>query len=106
MPSAADGSSLRDAPALVTGASSGIGEAIALALAEGGHPVALDPRDGPAVASAIWNAKGDLPTEAFRGTMLRPRDIADIVLWLLSRPPRVRIDEALVRPRRLPGDPV
>ncbi len=59
---------------------------------------------GP-VDTAIWNAKDELPSDAFRGTMLRPRDIADIVLWLLSRPARVRIDEVLVRPRRLPDDP-
>lgn len=58
---------------------------------------------GP-VDTAIWNAKTEAVSEGFRRTMLRPEDIADIVLWLLARPARVRIDEVLVRPRRLPGE--
>lgn len=56
---------------------------------------------GP-VDTAIWNAKTEAPSEHFRSTMLRPEDIAEIIVWLLSRPARVRIDEVIVRPRSLP----
>ncbi len=58
---------------------------------------------GP-VDTAIWNAKVELPSDAFRSTMLRSEDVADVVLWLLARPDRVRIDEVMMRPRRLPGE--
>jgi NADP-dependent 3-hydroxy acid dehydrogenase YdfG len=58
---------------------------------------------GP-VDTAIWNAKSEPPSDALRGVMLRAEDVADVVTWLLARPPRVRIDEVIVRPRRLPRD--
>lgn len=63
------------------------------------HLVSPGPVDTP-----IWNAKATPPSDTLRGVMLRPEDVADVVLWLLSRPPRVRIDEVIVRPRRLPDD--
>jgi len=63
------------------------------------HLVSPGPVDTP-----IWNAKATPPSDELRGVMLQAEDVADVVAWLLSRPPRVRIDEVIVRPRRLPGD--
>jgi NADP-dependent 3-hydroxy acid dehydrogenase YdfG len=63
------------------------------------HLVSPGPVDTP-----IWNAKVVPPGDDLRSVMLRPEDVADVVVWLLTRPPRVRIDEVIVRPRRLPGD--
>jgi NADP-dependent 3-hydroxy acid dehydrogenase YdfG len=63
------------------------------------HLVSPGPVDTP-----IWNAKAVPPSDELRSVMLRPEDVADVVLWLLTRPSRVRIDEVIVRPRRLPAD--
>jgi NADP-dependent 3-hydroxy acid dehydrogenase YdfG len=63
------------------------------------HLVSPGPVDTP-----IWNAKAVPPSDELRNVMLRPQDVADVVVWLLTRPPRVRIDEVIVRPRRLPDD--
>jgi NADP-dependent 3-hydroxy acid dehydrogenase YdfG len=63
------------------------------------HLVSPGPVDTP-----IWNAKAVPPSSELRDVMLRAEDVADVIAWLLTRPVRVRIDEVIVRPRRLPGD--
>ena len=52
---------------------------------------------GP-VDTGIWDKKKNPPELEEREHMLRPEDIADIALWLISRPAHVRIDEIVVRP--------
>lgn len=52
---------------------------------------------GP-VDTPIWDKKSEPVDQAWRAELLRPEDIAEIVSWWLHLPPRVRIDEILVRP--------
>jgi 3-oxoacyl-[acyl-carrier protein] reductase len=53
---------------------------------------------GP-VDTPIWDKKDAPPSQEVRQKMLRPEDIAELVLWLLARPAHVRIDEIIVQPR-------
>jgi NADP-dependent 3-hydroxy acid dehydrogenase YdfG len=51
---------------------------------------------GP-INTPFWDTfTGKPPME--RGQMLQPDDLADAALWLLERPPNVRVDEILLRP--------
>jgi 3-oxoacyl-[acyl-carrier protein] reductase len=52
---------------------------------------------GP-VDTPIWDRKWAPPDAVVRATMLRPGDVADAVLWLITRPDHVRIDEIVVVP--------
>jgi 3-oxoacyl-[acyl-carrier protein] reductase len=52
---------------------------------------------GP-VNTSIWNHKIKPPDEAARATMIRASDIAEIVLWLIERPPRLHIPNVTVTP--------
>lgn len=54
---------------------------------------------GP-VDTPIWDKKSEPVDAAWRAELLKPEDIAEIVSWWLHLPPRVRIDEILVRPAK------
>lgn len=51
---------------------------------------------GP-INTPIWE-KAERPSAVAREHMVQPDDIADAVLWLISRPGNVRADEILLRP--------
>jgi len=52
---------------------------------------------GP-VATTIWDHKLSPPSEQEKSKMLRPEDIADIFIWLLSRPAYLHIPDITVTP--------
>jgi NAD(P)-dependent dehydrogenase (short-subunit alcohol dehydrogenase family) len=52
---------------------------------------------GP-VDTTIWNHKIEPPSADRRAKMLRPSDIADIVVWLLDRPHHMHIPNITVTP--------
>jgi NADP-dependent 3-hydroxy acid dehydrogenase YdfG len=52
---------------------------------------------GP-VDTNIWNHKIEPPDAARRALMMRPADIADILVWLLDRPRRLHIPNITVTP--------
>ena len=52
---------------------------------------------GP-VDTTIWNHKLEPPSAETRARMIRPADIADIVLWLLDRPAHLHIPDIAVTP--------
>ena len=52
---------------------------------------------GP-VNTTIWNHKIEPPSEAERGRMIQPQDIADIFLWLIDRPHYLHVPDVTVRP--------
>jgi NADP-dependent 3-hydroxy acid dehydrogenase YdfG len=54
---------------------------------------------GP-VDTTIWTHKLAPPDAAVRATMIRPEDVADIVVWLIGRPPSIHIPNVTVVPTR------
>lgn len=52
---------------------------------------------GP-VATSIWSHKDTPPTEAEKQRMLRPQDIAELVLFYLTRPDNVYLGDVVVEP--------
>lgn len=52
---------------------------------------------GP-VATTIWSHKDCPPEEAKKQRMLRPQDIADLVLFYLTRPQNVYLGDVIVEP--------
>ena len=60
---------------------------------------------GP-VDTNIWDKKINPPELEEREHMLRADDIADIALWLISRPAHIRIDEIIVRPTATEATPL
>ena len=52
---------------------------------------------GP-VNTSIWDKKLAPPDASERAAMLQPEDIATTVLWLITRPDHVRIDEVIIQP--------
>ena len=52
---------------------------------------------GP-VDTNIWSHKVEPPEAARRALMMRPSDIADILVWLLDRPRRLHIPNITVTP--------
>ena len=75
-------------------------EAMAEECAGTGVRVALV-SSGP-IATPIWDKAERAPPLPF-DAMAQPDDIADAVLWLITRPDRIRTDEILVRPSRPAG---
>jgi len=52
--------------------------------------------------TTIWDKKlVPLPAEV-RATMMRPEDVAHVVLFLAALPDRVRVDEVVVLPNQFP----
>lgn len=82
--------------ALVTGASSGIGEATARALAGAGAAVALVARR----AERLEKLGGEIADrKRFEGMeILRAEDIADVIAYVVTRPRHMAVNEVLVRP--------
>lgn len=54
---------------------------------------------GP-IDTPYWDRRPVPPTSVERNAMLRPDDIVDAILWLITRPKGVRVDEILLRPAR------
>jgi len=79
--------------ALVTGASSGIGEGIALALAKAGAPTT---EVGDHISDPEWRKA--IQAHVGREGAVLPADIGDTVVFMLSLPRRVNISEISVRP--------
>lgn len=52
---------------------------------------------GP-VDTNIWSHKLEPPSDEQRALMLRPSDIAEIIVWLLERPRRLHIPDVTVTP--------
>jgi NAD(P)-dependent dehydrogenase (short-subunit alcohol dehydrogenase family) len=52
---------------------------------------------GP-VATGIWDLKVEPPSPEKRARMLRPSDIADVIVWLLDRPSGMHIPDITVTP--------
>ena len=50
---------------------------------------------GP-VATGVWDLQENPPGDEARRRMLRPRDVADAVLWLLDRPSHVHVPDIRV----------
>jgi NADP-dependent 3-hydroxy acid dehydrogenase YdfG len=52
--------------------------------------------------TTIWDKKiVPIPAEV-RAAMMRPEDVADVVMFIASLPERVRIDEITVLPNQFP----
>lgn len=58
-----------------------------------GSPVRATLISPAAVDTAIWDAIGDRPGLPARSAMLQPSDVADAILYALTRPDGVSIDE-------------
>ncbi|CAG2192433.1 unnamed protein product [Mytilus edulis] len=106
--------------AIVTGASSGIGEAIGITLAKAGAKVALAARRVDKLedvkrtieelGGVCIQVKTDVAVrsdvkifeETESGKSLEPEDIANAVLYAVTQPDYVGVNEILVQPRDMP----
>jgi NADP-dependent 3-hydroxy acid dehydrogenase YdfG len=52
--------------------------------------------------STIWDKKRVQLAPEVRAAMMRPEDVADVVLFLLRLPDTVRIDDIVVLPNQFP----
>lgn len=47
----------------------------------------------------IWDYKATPPSAEERSLMLRPEEVAGVVVWLLTLPPRIQVGSVIVSPR-------
>jgi NADP-dependent 3-hydroxy acid dehydrogenase YdfG len=52
---------------------------------------------GP-VDTTIWEHKVEPPSADERARMMRPSDLADVIVWMLSRPPRLHVGDITLTP--------
>jgi short-subunit dehydrogenase len=78
---------------LITGASAGIGRALAREFARGGHDLLLVGRDEPALAQLVQECRSEFSVEAVALTndLSRPRAAAEIIEWARARRAEVAV---------------